>query len=465
MRDLSYLAGVLSDLGTLNDFQTPVEILRFLRIIQLINEEALGLDEPIENSDTLYYRYRNRYRDPQPPDKKKVQQIVNILVKYNWISKQSRQLKMRDVGKRMMDALIRLANDSLAYYMHDDIGRSLFQARRDAELSEAYDDHGISGGNKIASMIRNVENAIQLMKDRELELLADRNALPQLEIIHQLMKELHIKLTQRFHQFQTLEESLILSNLMHQGTAVLVDGTNLSIGMINKYLKFTTMQQTVLSSTIAPEKVRQFIIRMYDPPVESDIPNAYQILSFMEQDQYEGEALDGLWVPVKFAAPLSSEAIREAVDYLEFYEPVVGSVFEEEAEPKYLVNEISMDQLDEVMGESKWLLTKSMIQTEAIEKYMGQRDEVPVEQVILEATSDKWADAINALTAVAALVGNKKLEVVPDKVSESKQHVQSRKWEWLNEADRNHIIKKRLYSKEQSQEESGEDKDGGEQDH
>ncbi|MFP3416307.1 hypothetical protein SB773_33230, partial [Bacillus sp. SIMBA_074] len=84
----------------------------------------------------------------------------------------SRQLKLRDVGKRMMDALIRLANDSLAYYMHDDIGRSLFQARRDAELSEAYDDHGISGGNKIASMIRNVENAIQLMKERELEMLA-----------------------------------------------------------------------------------------------------------------------------------------------------------------------------------------------------------------------------------------------------------------------------------------------------
>ena len=60
----------------------------------------------------------------------------------------------------MMDFLVRLANDSLAYYMQDEIGRSLFQARRDAEISEAYDDHGISGGNKIASMIRNVENAI-----------------------------------------------------------------------------------------------------------------------------------------------------------------------------------------------------------------------------------------------------------------------------------------------------------------
>lgn len=122
--------------------------MRFLRIIQLVNEAALGLDEPIENASTLYYRYRNKYHDAEPPEIKKVEQIVGVLVKHNWISKQTRQIKMRDVGKRMMDALIRLANDSLAYYMHDDIGRSLFQARRDAEHSEAYDDHGISGGIK-----------------------------------------------------------------------------------------------------------------------------------------------------------------------------------------------------------------------------------------------------------------------------------------------------------------------------
>lgn len=250
MRDIASLTGVLSDLGSQNAFQSPSQILRFLRLIQLFNEEALGLDDPIENAETVYYRYRNRYNDRETLSKKSVEQMINILVKYNWISKQSRQLKMRDVGKRMMDALIRLANDSLAYYMHDDIGRSLFQARRDAELSEAYDDHGISGGNKIASIIRNVENAIQLMKERELEMLADRNALPQLELIHQLMKDLEVKLQERFRQFQTLEDSLVLTNLMQKGTAVLAEGTNLSLGMINKYLKFTHMKKTPLSSTI-----------------------------------------------------------------------------------------------------------------------------------------------------------------------------------------------------------------------
>ncbi|MNE52305.1 hypothetical protein D3C80_1469700 [compost metagenome] len=219
-------------------------------------------------------------------------------------------------------------------------------------------------------MIRNVENAIQLMKERELEMLADRNALPQLEIIHQLMLELEGKLGERLRQFRTLEDSLVLSDLMQQGTGALAEGTNLSIGMIHKYLKFTTMQQTMLSSTIHPEKVRAFIIQMYDPPLESDVPNAHQLMSFMEQDQYPGEAADGIWMPVKFAAPVSGEAIWESLDYIEHYEPVVEGIHAEEADIQYTEDTVSIDQLDELMGESQWQLTKAMIRTEAIESYM-----------------------------------------------------------------------------------------------
>ncbi|MDQ1002633.1 hypothetical protein QFZ28_003033 [Neobacillus niacini] len=442
MRDIASLSGVLSDLGSQNAFQTPAEILRFLKIIQLINEEALGLDDPIENAETVYYRYRNRYKDPEPPTKKKIEQIVNVLVKYNWISKQSRQLKMRDTGKRMMDALIRLANDSLAYYMQDDIGRSLFQARRDAELSEAYDDHGISGGNKIASMIRNVENAIQLLKERELEMLADRNALPQLEVIHQLMQELDIKLQERFRLFQTIEESLVLSNLLQRGTAVLAEGTNLSLGMINKYLKFTHMQKTPLSSTIQPEKVRSFITQMYDPPLDSDVPNVYQLFSFMEQGQYEEEAIDGLWMPVKFAAPIPHAAIDEAVHYLETYEPMAEPIEEVVDELEYVEEMISEEEIDELMGETHWMLTKSMIETEAIESYLNEHDETPMEQLVIEATSSQWSDAVNAITAIAALVGNKKITIT--KPTEKVQvQAYERRWEWMNRDDGSNIIRKR----------------------
>jgi hypothetical protein len=451
MLDVASLSGVLGELSSQNSFQSPVEILRFLRIIQLINEEALGLDDPIENAETVYYRYRNRYRDPEPPTKKRVEQVITILVKYNWISKQSRRLKMRDAGKRMMDALIRLANDSLAYYMHDDIGRSLFQARRDAELSEAYDDRGISGGNKIASMIRNVENAVGLLKERELEMLADRSALPQLELIHKLMQELDGKLQERIKMFQTVEESLVISDLMQKGTAVLAEGTNLSLGMINKYLKFTSMQKTPFSLTIQPEKVREFIVKMYNPPLESDVPNVYQLFSFMEQGQYEDEALDGIWIPVKFAPPISALALDEALDYIEFYEPMVVPLNEMEEEVLYNAEEISEDQLEELMGEAKWMLTKSMIRTQEIEDFFQTHEEAPMEQVVIEATSEQWGDAINALTAISALVGNKDITVLEaaKKVEVPKYE---RDWEWMNLDDGSNIIRKRRNKPEHNRE-------------
>ena len=435
MRDLVSLSGVLSELGPANAFAVPSEVLRFLRIIQLINEEALGLGDPIENSDTLYYRYRSRFIDNEPPSKKRVAQIVNVLSKYNWISKQSKQLKMRSLGKRMMDALLRLANDGLAYYMHDEIGRSLFQAKRDAELSEAYDDRGISGGNKIASLIRNVENAITLLKERELELLADRNALPQLQMIHELMKELEEKLQERLQKFQTLEDSLVLTTLMQKGTAVLAEGTNLSLGMINKYLKFTSMQQTPLSSTIRPELVRSFIMSMYDPPLDSDVPNVYQLFSFMEQNQYEEEGLDGLWIPVKFASPLSAEGIQAGVDFIEMYEPVTDPIKDEEEEVVYTSEEILQEEMKDLLGESKWLMMKSMIQTDMIEDYLQTVGEASMEQVVIEATSDRWSDAVNSITAIAALVSNKQIEIEETKENSHKEQFYNKEWEWMNNAD------------------------------
>ena len=175
-------------------YDSPMEIIRFLNIIQLLNTASLGIGDPIDHEDTLYYRYRHTYgNDSEPPTLQYIQRVLHILERNNWVVKQTRQIKLMDRGKRMMDGLIRMGNDALAYYLQDDIGRSLFQARRDAEISAAYDDKGISGGNKIASMIYNVEQAVEQLENRQLEFLVDRNALPQLEKINQLMLGLEEK--------------------------------------------------------------------------------------------------------------------------------------------------------------------------------------------------------------------------------------------------------------------------------
>lgn len=438
MRDIISLAGVMKDLSTESIFDSPLEMLRFLRVIELIHEESFGLAEPIDNAETLYYRYLSRYADGEPPTKERVNQIITILARNNWVSKQTRQIKMMSVGKRMMDALTRLSNDSLAYYLEDEIGRSLFQARRDAEISEAYDDKGISGGNRIASMIRNVKDAIEKLKERELELLADRNALPQLELIHVLMEDLDGKLQERLNQFETIEDSLKLSALMQSGTGALTEGTNLSIGMISKYLQFMTVQQTPLKTKISPEKVRVFITKMFNPPPESEIPNAHQLFSFMDQGQYEDEKVDGIWMPVKYASPISAGEIEKGIDFLESYEPVVADL-EEEVVPTFFEGNIDVESIEDLVDEASWLLTKANIDTGKIEEYLAERAEAELEEMIVETSSPSWSDAIRQLLGVAALEANKKIVVEP------KQQVKEieKDWEWIQDDDRRSSIRRR----------------------
>lgn len=439
MRDFVSLAGVFSALGNAKTFDSPLEILVFLRIIQFFNKEALGLSEPIENADTIYYGYLNTYDDMEPPTKKRVEQLVNILITYNWVSKQANRLKMRNTGKRMMDALIRAANDSIAYYMQDEIGRSLFQARRDAEISEAYDDYGISGGNIVASMIRNLNDAIELLQERELELLADRNALPQLELMHTLMLELEIKLNERMEKFKTIEDGLVMGDLIQKSAESLTIGTSLSAGMIGKYFKFISMQSTDIGSKISPEKTRQFIEKMFNPPLESDIPNAHQIFSFMEQDLYEDEAMDGLWIPVKMAPFLSALAIDEGVDYLENYEPQVREEIAVE-EPFYNETEmIDASEIDGIYGEAAWMMTKTMIDTDAVEGYLARKKEAELEEVIVESSSADFGDAIRSLMATSALLANHKIDIEPTKATKTLE----KEWEWVEDGDKQYSVKRR----------------------
>lgn len=438
MRDIISLAGVMKDLSTEAVFDSPLEMLRFLRIIELIHEEAFGLSEPIDNAETLYYRYTSRFQDGDTPSKARVDQIITVLSKNNWVSKQTHQIQMTSVGKRMMDALTRLANDSLAYYMEDEIGRSLFQARRDAEISEAYDDKGISGGNPVASMIRNVQEAIEKLRNRELELLADRHALPQLKLIHTLMEDLEKKLQERLNQFKTIEDSLVLSNLMQKGTGALAEGTNLSLGMINKYLQFMNVQQTPLKTTISPERVRIFITRMFNPPPESEIPNAHQLFSFMDQGQYEGEELDGIWVPIKYAAPLSYGEVKKGVEFLENYEPMIADI-EEEMSTDFKEENLEVHSIGELVDEASWLLTKASIDTEKIEHYLEEKKDAEIEEVMIKTSSSSWSDAIRQLLGIAALEANKKVEF------QAKEQVKEyeKDWEWIQDEDRKSSIRRR----------------------
>ena len=111
------------------------------------------------------------------------------------------------------------------------------------------------------------------------------------------MEDLERKMNERMEAFATVEESLQLTNLFQQGIFAMSEGIKISLGTINKIVKFTNLQQTEQSHTIRPELIRSYIIKTYNNPYDED-PDPHQILSFMEQDQYEDEVMDGMWMPV-----------------------------------------------------------------------------------------------------------------------------------------------------------------------
>lgn len=439
MRDIASISGVLNELHSQQIYQSPLEILRFLRLLQLLNEEALGLARSIGNAEDLFYRYIHHFHDEEPPSIEKINQIINTLAKHSWISKQTRKVTLLDRGKRMIDSLIRLANDSLSVHMQDDISRLLFQARRDLELSEAYDDRGISGGHKIASMIQNVEEATEQIELRQLEFLADKNALPQLEKIHSLMMDLENRMNARKEKFETIDKNFEKNPLIRRGTDALTRGTRLSIGIVNKYKRFVVMKNTPITINISPEKVRQFIVNMYEPPIESNIPNVQDIFSFMEQQEYEDEAMDGIWLPIKFTSPISRQDVEDGIDYLENYEPQVSLEDIKEEPIQYVEEIIENAYAHDVFSEASWQITKTDIKTEEVEEYLERKQDVELEHLIVASSSQKWGDGIRTLLAVSALIGNQDVEEY------HKEDVQTfeKEWEWMNDDDRKYSVRQR----------------------
>lgn len=445
MKDLASLSGVLKELSTETKYESPKEIIRFINVIQLIHEASLGIRETIENEEMLYYRYRSTYlQDDEPPELQTIQRMVTILERNNWIIKQLRQIKLRDRGKRLMSSLIRMGNDALAYYMKDDIERSLFQARRDAEISSAYDDRGISGGNQIASMIYNVEEAVKQLEDRQLELLADRHAYPHLAKIHELMTALEQELKDRLEKFQTLEESTVMSSLMTRGTATISKGTNLSLHVLKKYIRFSDLQMTPHIDQVSPEKIRQIIIEMYASEENPDTPTPHDIFSFMEQDKYEGEAMDGIWMPVKFASPIGTVDIEEAVEYLETYEPKIERDITPIVEPVYEKTEMDERSLEDAMQDASWQMTKSLIETEKIEDYLDEHGETELEELIVQSSSTQWHDAILSLLAVSALTSNKKIK---QREVKNNKNIE-KEWTWIDDGDKRFTVRKHTHDDE-----------------
>lgn len=129
---------------------------------------------------------------------------------------------------------------------------------------------------------------------------------------------------------------------------------------------------------------------------------------------------------------------------MEEYEPYTDHIEEVVQEEYEDIEEMSEAEVKKLMADQQWSMTKEQIQTERLEEFLLEQEEVDMEELVLEAGSNTWGDAVNALIALSALTANNKADIMDDQ--NVKERNIEKEWEWGSDDDK----RKRVRSRERN---------------
>ena len=75
---------------------------------------------------------------------------------------------------------------------------------------------------------------------------------------------------------------------------------------------------------------------------------------------------------------------------MEEYEPYTDHIEEVVQEEYEDIEEMSEAEVKKLMADQQWSMTKEQIQTERLEEFLLEQEEVDMEELVLEAGSNTW---------------------------------------------------------------------------
>jgi hypothetical protein len=260
LSDFVSLSGVMTEFSSADFWRDTERVLETLRLLDLILQATLYKGEwQLRDDDAIAHRYNRLYGQAPLLN---VKHFLNVCRKYNWItSTKNPPLRLQSTGKRMIGHLFRIANDAFAYHLQPEDQQALYQAIRDAKLGEAYEDEGIGGGEVLASMISNLEDA-----SGELELSIQRyiyegKGIQKVKEIGSLLDQVKNRLETRFEKSAELIPDNQLQLLSERAHRAFADAHSVS---------YLVLGQTAISSLRRQEKrithidVNQFLRYLSD---------------------------------------------------------------------------------------------------------------------------------------------------------------------------------------------------------
>ncbi|MBP1933227.1 hypothetical protein [Ammoniphilus resinae] len=403
LSDFVSLSGVMTEFSSADFWRDTDRVLETLRLLDLILQATLYKGEwQLRDDDAIIHRYNRLYGQAPLLN---VKHFLNVCRKYNWVtSAKNPPLRLQPTGKRMIGHLFRIANDAFAYHLQPEDQQALYQAIRDAKLGEAYEDEGIGGGEVLASMISNLEDASEELELSIQRYIYEGKGIQKVQEIGGLLDQVKDRLETRFEksvEFIPDNQLQLLSERAHRAFA---DAHSVS---------YPVLGQTAISSLRRQEKrvthidVNQ-LLRYLSDCAQLEFRNIDDQVGLIDlMVPFNGEEDDGLgiWWPQELPMPLSENLIDRGMAELQRIiqlEPIVPTDYGEEME--FLEPDIvSLEELKEWQGQSASLAEEQSLDTRKVEEYLNllKRDRV---DSLLANISETWEEAANHLLSVSALI-------------------------------------------------------------
>ncbi|MDI6709791.1 MAG: hypothetical protein QME76_03750 [Bacillota bacterium] len=406
LKDLVMLAGVLRDMASERFWSEPRYVFDTLRTFELIRRSTFYEEEAVQGEDELAYRFQRAYGEKPSID---IPRLVRLGRRNNWITTAANPpLKFTTPGRRMVGQLFRIANDSLFYYRRSPALRDIYQAERDLQLARAYEDMGIGVHDTVASVMHNLENAVNDLRYMREKYVQDRRAVERYEaviaLVQMLERELEARMpppgeiVDRRGEEQRRRSSLLFYRVLQELSALLGE---------NAYTSQVQVGRAVLR--VDCDRWRQYLVDAFGGELRGMALGPLRILQYLNEGAF-GEELAGdagsLWLPFHLPPLLHEQDVTAGAaclqDWIDRWEAPAAR--DDVPPPVYdEARRVTAAELAEIVGASTSIARELSVDTkplvEAIARHPGRSV-----AALINDLGENWSDALRWLSAMAYLI-------------------------------------------------------------
>ena len=412
LKDLIMLSGVLKDLSGEIFWDDPRRVLDALRVFDLILKGTFYEEEAIQGEQELVYRFERIYELQPTID---IPRLVRLGRRYNWITdSHNPPLKFTGTGKRMVMQLLRLVNDALVYHSQPAELKEIHQAERDLQLAKSYEDIGVGSQDTIASVLNNLDNAVNDLKFQREKYIQDRRALEKYQSVLALLEMLERELGERFARLKGAIDQKY--ERQHRRSATLFYRVIQELSSLlgeNAYVSQLEVGRKVLR--VNRDRFLQYLVDAYSDSLPGTTLKPVQTMQYMEEGIYDdgGDSFAGLWMPFTLPPRLHEDdverGVRQLEDWIYRWEPPRENSMSENIE-YHPARAVTARELASLLGAATSVAAELETDTRPIIDAIAGNPGISVAKLLAQLGGG-WAGALRHLLVLSYLVSEEEVKL------------------------------------------------------